>query len=334
MEVTGMAQGNEPTTETPDVQESASPAAPTEASQPDVSADAQSQAAPVVPEKPAYTPNLKFKTFDKEMEFDPLFKGVVKDADTEKKIRELHEKAYGLDYVKKNREELKSEVSELKSWKTQTEKNINQAIGFAQSDNLDDMDQFFKTFRIPLDKVMKYAVRLAERTPVEQQALDRHWQAQQGMSQYEQQLAELQERNQQLSVQQRTFELDQQLSRQDVVSVIEAFDSRVGQPGAFRAEVIRRGQLYAAQGQDISAEQAVSEVLRLIGPMHQPSATPAGAAAQGMAPQVSTPPQVVTPSQKPTIPNISGRGASVVKRKPKSLEDIKRLAEQAIAADG
>ncbi len=67
----------------------------------------------VVP--PGYTPNLKFSVKGKELEIDKLFHGMIKDADTEKKIRELHEKAYGLDSVKEDRTRTRQELDTVKT---------------------------------------------------------------------------------------------------------------------------------------------------------------------------------------------------------------------------
>ncbi len=326
----GTAQGNEPSETTTAAPESV--ATTPEVSSPEVPLGQEGVNPDPVAAKPVYQPNLKFKTFEKELEFEPWLKDSIKDAETEKKARALHEKAYGLDYVKQNREQLKTEVSELKTWKTETEKNLNQAVGFAHTDNIDDMDQFFKSFRIPLDKVLKYAVRLAERTPDQQEFIDKRFSVQQNQQTAEQRLEEASRREQEADLKIKTFELNQHLSKPEVASVAEAFDARVSQPGAFYAEVVRRGQLYAAQGQDISVEQAVTEVMRLIGPMSSPAMT--GGVDQGLAPQSATSPKVVTQSQKPTIPNISGRGASVVKRKPKSFEDLRKMGEQYAASEG
>ena len=97
------------------------------------------------------------------------------------------------------------------------------------------------------------------------------------------------------------------------------FDSKVGRPGAFREEVIKRGQMYAAQGNDISVEQAVQEVTNLLRPVYGEVQTHAN-------PQS---PQVVAPNYKPTLPNVRSSGTSAIKRTPNTLADLHKLRDMA-----
>jgi hypothetical protein len=64
---------------------------------------------------PVYTPNTKFKVMDKEHEFDAWLAPHIKDAETEKKAKELYEKAYGLDYVKPKYEASQKELEQYKT---------------------------------------------------------------------------------------------------------------------------------------------------------------------------------------------------------------------------
>src|SRR5688572_23823320 len=51
-----------------------------------------------------YTPNFKFKVLDKEHEIEERFRKLIKDADSEKMIRELHEKSFGIEAIKSQRD--------------------------------------------------------------------------------------------------------------------------------------------------------------------------------------------------------------------------------------
>lgn len=264
-----------------------------------------------------YSPNYKFKVMDQELEFDEWVKKSIKDAETEKKARDLYAKAYGLEHVKNDRQAIKTQYEELKKTHTQTEEALNKVVGMAQAG---DLEGFFQAFDLPIEKVLRFALEYAQRTPEQQEYLASQRAAQQRQQEAELRYQQLAQSNEQLRVQQRTFELDQQLSRTEVASVAQMFDSRLGQPGAFRMEVIRRGQLHAASGQDISAKQAVSEVMRIVG-MQAPVSTDGHSAAATT--------KVVQPNSKPVLPNIQGRGASAVKKTPKSLDDLRRMAEAA-----
>ena len=137
-------------------------------------------------------------------------------------------------------------------------------------------------------------------------------------------MAALEMQNQQLTqnfqtfaVQQRENELTSILSRPDISEVVNSFDQRAGQPGAFRAEVIKRGQFYAYQSnQDVPPQQLVDELVSLVG---MPQGTQQSAPTQ-------TQPQAQAP--KPVLPNVAGKGTSPVKRIAKSTDDLRQLAAQ------
>jgi antitoxin component of RelBE/YafQ-DinJ toxin-antitoxin module len=264
---------------------------------------------------------------DKEHEIDDFMLPVLKDADTEKKVRELYEKAYGLEPVKADRQSLREKLQERETQFQSLESEVTQAMGFAREK---DFDSFFDAVGIPKSDVLRYALELVQREqmPPEQKAA---WQQQretaQRVREYEQQNQQLMQSQQQLMVRQREFELSSALARPDVSAVAQAYETGMGNPGAFREYVIRIGQAYAAQGQDIPAEKAVEEAVR-----HLRAVNPAlGQQTQQQAgPQTS---QVVSPNQKPVIPNIQGRGATPIKSTIKSLDDIKRRAAE-LSAQG
>ena len=71
---------------------SAAPETTTTTSQATTSSDARegmesSASAGQAPPVPTYTPNYKFKAYEKEYELDELYRPLIKDADTEAKIK-------------------------------------------------------------------------------------------------------------------------------------------------------------------------------------------------------------------------------------------------------
>ena len=302
------------TSSTPDPV-SASPAS--SAASPVIPADG----AAVVPAAPAFTPNFKFKVMDKEHEIPEFLRGVVKDADTQKKLIELHEKAYGLDAVKSKYQTTKQQFDSMSKEKQSLDAEI-QTLGTYLKKN--DLDSFFKALNITEEQVLQYALdRVNYRElPIEQRMQrDMQTQERQRLYQLEQQNQQLEQRWATESVQARTFQLDSTLARQDIKSVAEAFDAKVGKPGAFKAEVIKRGQ-YAnyTTGADISVDQAVSEVMGLYAPLVQ-TATPAAPAQAATA-------QAGATQALPVIPNVSGRGTSPVRKAVKSIADIEQRARE------
>jgi hypothetical protein len=295
--------------------------------------------APVVPAAgaqgvvpPVYTPNFKFKVLDKEHEIDPLFQQLIKDADTEKKIKELHEKAFGLDSVKVDRQMLKEKIE--KHYEPLVQKHQGMIKSIAQIDKMvetGDYDNFFSALEIPEQKILEWAVKKAQLmslTPQEQAAYNQQVQERNQLYQLQHQNAETQEQLFQMQVQARTAQLSQELSKPEILNAVTAFDTRAGMQGAFQNEVIKRGQFYALQGKDISVEQAVKEVLALVGHVVQPGAGSQQPVGNG-AGQGGQAPQQQTPAQKPpVIPNVGGQGTSPAKRVVRSLDDIRALAKQ------
>lgn len=324
-----MSEGIETTTATATTTETAAPAA-TESTSANTSAapagnasteggaggqeGAQTATAPQT-----YTPNFKFKVHDKEHEIDPLFRDLIKDADTEKKIREMHERAFGLDHVKTDRTKLREQVQQVTQAKTQQDQALSLLGGYLQKK---DFDSFFEHTKVSEDDVLRWAIKVAERrqNPQLQAQHQQERQASTQMQQLQAQNQSLLQNYEQVALQAREFELNQLLGKSDVMQAAQAFEARVGRPGAFKEEVAKRGFLHwKTTGRDVTAEQAVSEVMNLLGITAQ---APAAQVAQ--LAQAGT--QAKAPEGKPVIPNIQGRGTSPVAKVPSSVAELRAMA--------
>jgi hypothetical protein len=113
------------------------------------------------------------------------------------------------------------------------------------------------------------------------------------------------------------------MSKPEVAAVAEAFDQRLGKQGAFREEVIKRGVLaHTTTGQDITPEQAISEVMGIYAAFVQPSQ------AGQMSPQMTPGAPQGTSKQTPVIPNVGAKNSSPTRKSPKSLDELRQLADQ------
>lgn len=319
------------TTETPTVEATGTPESVPEVTSeetptPEVPATPEGQvAAP-----PPYQVNPAFRVRNQEKKFDDFILPAIKDPETEKKVRELYEKAHGLDYIKEDRERLRGELDGVKREFTPVVQAVHKMAHFVKQK---DYASFFNLAGIQPQEIFQWALNFAQMSPEQRMAHERAQTEAQRAYDLEQYTAQQQQQFQQQSAEYRARELDFTLGRPDVSQAAQAFDARYGD-GAFKTEVIRRGQFYAYQGQDISAEQAVSEVLRLAGQGGQqaPQTTlpPQGAAIPQQVPQGQPAPQTVpqAQSQKPVIPNIQGRGTSPVKKVPKSLAEMRKLGQE------
>lgn len=269
-----------------------------------------------------YQPNFKFKVLDKEHEFDDWLKASVKDAETEKKARELYEKAFGLDSVKQDRQTLKSELGQAKEKIAQTDQTLERIGNFARAN---DWDSFFESLQIPKERILQYAIQVAQREqdPKVKAAWEENRVQTVAKDQLSEQSQQFSARQQEFAVKERRFEMREHISgNPEVLNVARAYDAGIGSPGAFGEFVIRIGAAYAAQGQDIPVPQAVAEAIK-----HLRAANPTLGISAPVAPPMATS-QVVSPNAKPVIPNMGGRGNSPVKSTIKSLDDLKQRSRE------
>jgi hypothetical protein len=273
-------------------------------------------------EQPAYEPNYKLKVMDQEKEIPEKFRQLMQDAETEKEVREIFEKAYGLEFAKPKHEALQQTFA-----KVQSEHNylLGSIQDLREAYTRGDLDTFFQKLQIPKERILQYAldkVNYEQLPPDQKQLLDSRRNAEIQAMQLQKQNQTLQQQIQTQTVQARQYALESELAGPELKSMVDSFDQRFGRPGAFRNEVINRGQLawFQSQGKvDLTPRQAVQEVIRLYGlDQQQAAAAPVTPPESGGArPRVST------------IPNVgSGRSASPLKQKPRSIEDLKKLAAE------
>lgn len=281
-------------------------------------AAASKKSSPDVTPKPTYQANYKFKVLEKEHEFDDFVKAAIKDAETEKKARELYQRAYGLDTVKADRQTLRDQNEQLKLKIAETETGLQTISEYVRNN---DFDSFFEALRIPKEQILKYALEYAKRemSPEAKAQWENARRQELSTRSLQTENSQLQQQRQELMVKTREFELERSLLDQEVSVVAQAYDAGMGTPGAFKQYVIRIGQAYAAQGKDIPASEAVSEAIK-----HLRAVNPT----LGQKPQTQASAQVVQPHTKPTIPTIASSGTSAVKRQFKSIADMKQYAKE------
>jgi hypothetical protein len=281
-------------------------------------------------ETPAYNPNFKFKAFNKEHEFDDWAKSLIKDAATEEKMRNLYARSMGIEGFRDEAKQAKQQAMELQETHQDLQTRMETAQQFIQSK---DLASLFEYAGIPKQDVFQWVLNelnMAENPQLRQQAEAQRQASLQAMN--------LQRENERLSqayTQTNTKmlqnELNQTLSRPDLQPAIQSFDQREGKYGAFHDAVVERGKYHwFVNKHDAPVQQCVEEVLRLSGLTPQQSQQLAqaegieqsnGAGSHGKA-------QVVTPNQRPTIPNIQARGTSPIKKGIKNLDELRKLAKE------
>jgi len=270
-----------------------------------------------------WQPNYTFKVMDQEREFDDFIKPVLT-KDNYDQVKDLYEKAYGIDHVKTKNNTLKEENTRL-SGIEQKYNGQNQSLGHLGSlIQSKDWHSFFSELKIPEQEVLKYAldrVNYQDLSPSEKQEYDGNIESRQKLRNLETQNLQLQQTFQQQQLQARSSELDNYLNADQYRDIVNHFDSRAGQPGAFRDEVIRRGQMsYYTYGKDVPTQQVVEEVVKLYGNHVQTQTSPGTENTQGFQPQQ----QNVASNTKPVIPNLRSGSGSPARKLPNSIDDIRK----------
>lgn len=284
---------------------------------------------PAAPTAPAYTPNFKYKAAQQEKEIDPFFQALIKDADSEKKVKDLLTRADGLDYMKNRYEARDKEYQSLNNdyaSQTQLVNSVNEAKAKG------DLDSVFRKVGLNDHQVIQWAAKrvdylqmMQQLPPEQRQALQQQEQAVIQNQEYQTQMQQLQTEVQQQKVQARTIMLDQQLSRPEVVQAATFWDQKMGQDGAFKDLVIEEAQREWYMKQvDLPVDQAVQRVLQRFGKfIDVQNAGQQNQSAQGNAPYA---PQM--PQAKPIIPAVPGSSKTPIKRQYRSLDDIKARAKE------
>jgi hypothetical protein len=278
----------------------------------------------------AFVPNYKFKVMDKEHEIDEFIRPAIKSAEHEKKLKEIYEKAFGLDEVKAGRDKVRQEYQ---TYKTQTEPMVNtireaanlyqSAIQAAKSGNnrkaVFQMEEAFKHLGID-DGVLKNYVfqklQVDELDPQQKAYYNQHRELELQNAQMQKQMQEYQKHAESLAVQTRTTELNTVFNQPEISQIVQAFDSRNGQ-GAFQQEVILRGQqIYNLSGRDASAAEVVSDIIKKY----------------GLSPQTVNSEQAqsgaVAPQELPVIPAVRQASTSTVGKTISSVQDLMSLRKQ------
>ena len=233
-------------------------------------------------------------------------------------IRDIVTRAFGHEFIKPKYEAIKEDLS-----KSRTEHStlIGQIGDLRSMYQRGDLDGFFQRLNIPEQAVLKYALdklNYQDLPPDQKQALDARRTAERQNYQLQQHTSQLEQKFQEQMTQSRVWALDAELAG-SAKSMVDSFDQRFG-PGAFRNAVVERGQLAWFQKKvDLSPSQAVQEVIKHYGlGKAQASAAPVPAA-----------PASATVQRPSTIPNVGGgRVSSPMKQKPRSIEDLKRIAAE------
>lgn len=271
-------------------------------------------------EEPSYTPNTKFKVDGKELEFDDKIKSVLT-KENEPIIRELVEKAHGIDAIKARHEEVKQQRDNVAEHYQGLAGRVREFAGQIQSG---DLDSFFEGVGIPFERLADWMARklkTQEELPEAHRGLyDENRAYKNRLKDSETQIQNLQEQFNQTMVHARSTELDTAIANDSVRGIASEYDERLGEPGGFRRAVIAHAAATEnATGKPIDTTQAISNFLRVLG--RTPGTAKSAAPAQPSK-------KIVQPSTAKTIPNVGASAIAPTGRKPKSIDELKQMSKE------
>jgi hypothetical protein len=311
---------------------------------------AESDAGEVDGEKPAEPPKFVAKSKFKVRQFDAAkadeliqqeidvparFKELMKDAESEKEVLEVLEKAFGIEAIKGERAHVKKELGETRVQLKTMQDGVQELRTIYQRG---DINMFLQKLAIPRERMLQWAldeVTYTQLPPEQQRVHDERILAQRQAYEAEKRASMTQNQSSEQIRQATSLLLDAGLARPDNKSFADLYDSQVGKPGSFRDEVIATGNSAwnESNGQVVlTPEQAIERTLAKWKPfLSKAQATPATQAPANPAAQSAQPGTQPAVAHKPgsTLPNLQGRSQSPVKSSaPRSIEDLKKLRSQ------
>lgn len=183
---------------------------------------------------PTYTPNFKYKAANEEKELDKFWHPLLKDADSEKKVKEVFTKIDAFDFIKSKREQAEQSLQSLSKDYGQ----VNQMIShFNSSIQQGDLSSAFRIAGITKDQIFKWTqqqLQLMEMPPEQRQQYEQFEQAQAQKHDLETKVSYLQQQYESQAVQARAVQLDVALGRPEVAKFAEAWDRNSEEPGLLR----------------------------------------------------------------------------------------------------
>lgn len=266
----------------------------------------------------AYQANYKLSVMGKELEIPEQFRTLIKDADSEKQVREIFEKAFGLDFVKPKHEATKAELETIRKEYEPIKKDLDVIAKLLENN---DIGGFCSAFGLTDEMVVKYAMERLEYhqlPPEKRQQVDQ--QRQQSMKYYQtqQELDNYKAQQAQTELQATVQQLQTTASAPHIQPIAQSFNARAGQPDAFEKAVIAHAQNhFAMTKQDLSVDQAVESFIRTF-----------GLATSQSAPQTTAPAGTQVSQRPPTLPKTGSGSVAPVKSKIRSIDDIRKLSQQ------
>lgn len=273
---------------------------------------------------PAYQPNYIFKAHGKDNELPEMFRGLIKDAETERQVKEIFEKAYGMENMreknKKFEESLNYFEKELVPPLMKQHELVQEISSFIAKKDFDSAFELAGIDERDLQEWMYKKLSTRELPPEQQAIYNQNRELQRQQYEYEKKVRAYEEQQKQTMEQQHRAQLnslketlDFELSQPQIKEVVKNFDSQQGQ-GAFQTKVIKYAAFISqTEGRELSPKEAVQEFLKEFPQTNTLSSKPNYGSS--------------SPKEKPVLPNPEAKPLSPVGNKPSNLKELRELAK-------
>ncbi len=275
----------------------------------------------------------------------------VKDAESEKEIRDLFTHAKGVDFMKARVGEVSQRNAQLTQENTGYKHSVDELRGIYQgavkSGNWHRLDLFFDKLEIPHQHVMQYALekaKLAEMPPDQRVMAESQIAADRRAEDLARQQQGAMNSNTQMLQQIKQLQIDTTLAQPEVAAMKNEFEAKSGKQGSFLALMQQYGNLaYYQQGLNLTPRQVIDQIAKDFGltgtaatpaaATTQPAATPAAAVSAAPV-QSAVPGKPIVQRTTSVIPNVQGKGgSSPLKSKPRSVEDLQAAYKEIVASE-
>lgn len=264
----------------------------------------------------AFEANYKFKFMGKDQEIPDKYRGLITDAESEKEVRELHEKAMGLDALRPRFQEQTTQLNGLnKGLKVLDQHLANKDYG-----------KFFQAFGLTDQQIFDYTkgrLEYHQLPPDQKQQMDAEQKLREDYANLQANNASLQEQQSTLRAQQMDTELRGVMSHPSIAPVVERHPG--GQQGFYRDVAQHAWFHQQSTGKEFTPEQAVLSYVQQRGL----SASPVMQATSQAAETAPTQPGGQAAPRAPTLPTIPSQGTSPAKKVITNMKDLKAARDKA-----
>ncbi len=175
-----------------------------------------------------YNPNLKYKVYSEEREFDDLLKPLVKDKETEEHFRTMLSKSGSFDVLKGKYEDQKGRYDGVQKKVKEYEDTFGLLDDIAKDG---DIESLLDTFKIPKEKAFEYVQSSLKLQDMDDSERDQYTRSNEAIRENRQLRREMEQHRstqQQLELQRTQQEISDVINNPEVKDIVGSVDKRYG----------------------------------------------------------------------------------------------------------